>query len=117
MANVPQSFLFDLASSSNKPLFIAETSWPSSFDKYTPEDQAAFIDKLVENADYAQNQGRTISVINFVSLIDPDKNACTLLKFTQPFFYWFCSLAVLDGEGNEKPAFGKLEEWKKSLDN
>lgn len=116
VANIPQSFLFDLASFSSHPLFVAETSWPSSFDKYTNADQAAYVDKMVENADYAVENGKTISVINFVSLIDPDKNVCKILKITQPFFYWFCSLAVVDGEGREKPAFFKLKEWKKSLD-
>lgn len=116
VGNIPKTFLFDLASFSTRPLFVAETSWPSSFNKYTQVDQAAYIDKLIENSDYAVSNGKKVTAINFVSLIDPDKNACTILKFTQPFFYWFCSLAVVDGQGREKPAFFKLKEWKKSLD-
>ena len=124
--NIPISFLADIASVSRHPLFISETSWvsrefkipfgPLPFMDYTfkssPEDQAAYVQRLANCASYAQLKGARIEAINFTTLIDPSKFVSSLLKLASPALAWFCYLGLLDSDGNEKPAYGALKQWK-----
>ena len=124
--NIPISFLCDIASASRHPLFISETSWVSHdfkisirpFIDYTfkssPDAQAAYVQRLANCASYAELKGVKIEAINFTTLIDPSKFVSSLLKLASPQLAWFCYLGLIDGDGNEKPAFGALKQWKLS---
>ena len=123
-SQMPDTFLTELTTYSTHPLSIAETSWPSqSFNvpllgpipltiNTSPEDQADYVVRLAQSARVAQDQGKKVETINFIDLIDPPPASCALLRIQAPALEWFCSLALIDGNGHEKPAYKKLQQWK-----
>jgi hypothetical protein len=121
--NIPQQILCDISEASRKPLFIAETSWPSEsfnipvkghdflFETSEPT-QAFFVERLHECVRYMQSQKHSILAINFVSLADPNGFIKMMANATHSQFNWFGSLAFADSKGHGKPAYSAMSAWK-----
>jgi hypothetical protein len=116
---LPPTFLQDLAGLSSKPLFIAETGWPSQpFDLVSgyvfpasPEAQATYIDQL---RTMAAPLGTKILGITYVSLTDPSLEMQAAIIAINPALKWYCSLSLLDAQRVAKPAYNRMVEWRGS---
>ncbi len=101
--NIPSDLFTRLNVLSEKPLFISEIGYPSeSFFgiKSNENIQAEFVEKIksLEGAE----------IINYVSLIDPSEAVCDLIVQASPSLAWYCSLSLIDEDGNEKEGFDAL---------
>ena len=118
-SNIPQNFIDQIAGFySSIPLFISETGWISqsfSVVNSDPQIQAAYIDKLSEMVEYARSNGKNINSINYISIVDMDDNYCALVQSVAPQNGWLCYLSLMYPDFTEKPAFGKMRDWKNRL--
>lgn len=119
-AAIPDNFFTDLANFSSLPLFISETGWMSkSFPlilfisfKSSPKAQAEYVKRLYKLAENAEIAGKQISAINYISLVDPDPLTSKLIRSKYPALSWYCTLALCDMFGKEKPAYLMMKAWK-----
>ena len=116
---IPENFLNEIAGFDNVPLFIAETGWMSQEFELAPgfmfpaseQAQANYINRLHILADYTISQGKVISTINYVSIIDMEDSLCNQLPSS---LSWYCTLSLIDKNGVDKPALSTMQSWKNS---
>jgi hypothetical protein len=101
--NIPNDLFTRLNTLSKKPLFISETGYPSkSFFGINSNEktQAEFVKKI--------KSLEGTEIVNYVSLIDPSEEVCDLIVKAFPNLAWYCSLSLIDEEGDEKQGFEGL---------
>ncbi|MDD2319376.1 MAG: hypothetical protein PHO83_04915 [Geobacteraceae bacterium] len=121
--NIPIDFLERVATVSEKALFVSETAWPStSFPindslafSSDPETQARYIERLAEMSDFALGRSQAIEAVNYTALIDPNEETCAAIEEMLPALSYYCTLGLVDGAGNPKPAYYQMETWKQKL--
>jgi hypothetical protein len=117
---IPENFLDQIAGLSPKPLFISETGWVSDSFQLTPTyrfsadqgAQAMYISRLQVAANYAAAQKKNLSIINYVSIIDPPEDVCQAIIAIDPMFNWYCSLSLKTYDNTPKSGYTTMKNWK-----
>ncbi len=125
---MPENFLEKLANISSLPLFISETGWVSEGFKLggtangypfpgSQDAQAKYIERFSQLADYAVKKGKHLVAVNYIALIDPNKEFCDAIVALDPSIIWYCSLATRDGANKPKKSFEAMKKWKNRLES